>query len=123
MNHGIEVSRELFEARGEAALILEAAEEALDDVSLAIDPLAEVAIARAVLARRDDRLGAQPAHGAANGPAVVGLVGDELLEAVGLGEQRLDVSAVMVLPARDQEAARPAAAVDPRVDFRRATAA
>lgn len=122
MNHCIEVSREFFEARGEPALVLEAAEEAFDDVSLAIDPLAEVPIARAVLARRDDRLGAQPTHSAANGSAVVGFVGDELPEAAWLGEQRLDVSAVMVLAARDQEAARPAAAVDPRVDLRRATA-
>lgn len=122
MKHRIEVSRELFEARGDPALVLEAAEEALDDVSLAIGLLAEVAIARAVLARRDDRLGPQPTYAPANGSAVVGLVGDELPESTGLGEQRLDVSAVMILPARDQETARPAVAVDPRVDLRRASA-
>lgn len=122
MNHCIEVSRKLFEACCEPALILEATEEALDDISFAIDLLAKVPVARAAFARRNDRLGSQLAHGPANSPAVVSLVGDELLEATGLGEQWLDVSAVMILPARDQETARPAAAVDPRVDLGRASA-
>jgi len=98
MKHRIEISCEFLEARGEATKILEATKETLDDVTPAIDALAEVPISWAVLARRNDWLGAQLANGASNGSTVVGFVGDDLLEVAGPGEQRLGVSAVMVLP-------------------------
>ena len=115
MSCGEEVSGELVVSGGDATPVLEAAPEALDEVSGAVG-VAVIGDRRVAAAgRRDDDFGALCLDGGADGVAVIASVGDEPVEAA---SGRLDQTGAMVmsevLPGEmSRMRGRPAASVSP----------
>lgn len=122
MDHGEEVSGELFVAGGDAPKVFEFAEEALDEVSFAIEPLGEAELffsaalggnvgSRAlVLDLRPDAVG------------VVSLIGQDDDARGQSVEQPFSDRPVMGLSRRQTDPDREPLGVDDDVDLRRETA-
>ena len=99
--------------------LLQLVEEAVDEVALAVDRLVPAIFLLAIGAVRDVGNGALFADAGAHAVGVVALVGDHGRAGLEPSEQGLGARDVVVVAGRDQEADRPALAVDARVDFRR----
>jgi len=75
LDHGEEVGGELVVAGGDPAEVLQLGEEALDEVALAVEALAEAWLPAPVALRRDVGCGALFLDQLADAVGVIGLVG------------------------------------------------
>lgn len=106
-------------SRGDSSVVFEFVEEALDQVSLSIDPLAEREAGFSVALWRDDGPGAALIGKAADGISIIGSVGEEDRTFIKVVEQRQCFRAVMVLARRQVEADGPSFGIDDCMDFGR----
>ena len=103
--------------------MLQLGEEPLDQVSLALEPLAEARLPLAVALRRDVRRGTQVLDQLADAVGVVGLVRQHDSARVEMVEQRVGDLPVMCLACGQAEPDREALRVDDDVDLGREPAA
>ncbi len=108
---------------GDPAEVLEAAEHALDGVSVAIEIGREAVLPSPVGLGRDVRRGALALDLATDGVAVIALVTMQDFGGGDLVEQHICGGAIGDLAAGQQEVDRAAEAIGQRVDFRRPPAA
>ena len=116
MNSGEKISSEFVVARGDAPVVLDFVEEALDEIALAIEHEITIALHLAVGLWRDHWNDCPPIERVDQRIGVVSLVADEGAR-IGSFEQRLRASQIMVLPRRQHQAERIAQGIDERVDF------
>ena len=119
---GEEVLGVFLIARRDGAKVFDFVEEALDEVSLAVQGLVEMVRGYAVGLGRDVGPEPVPQRGFAQGVAVIGSVRQQNAVAVQRGEKVFDGGAVMALPGGQEKVDRIAAGVDQGVDLRRQTA-
>lgn len=101
----------------DASEVFEPAEEALDDVALAVGYGIVAVRMFAVGLRRDDDVAAALGEPFAQGPGVVGAVGDELAGSTGDGEQVARSVQVAGVARGEDEGERAAELVGQRVNF------
>ena len=107
---------EFVVARGDGAIVLDFVEEPLNKISLAIERVIAIALHLAVGFWRDHWSDCPLVECVDQRIGVVSLVADERTR-IGIFEQRLSASQVMVLPWRQHQAARIAQGIDESVDF------
>lgn len=118
MKHVEERSGELVVACGDGAVDLEMADQALDAVALAIDPLVPADCCLAVRARRDHGPHAGFAEAVADRIAVIALVGDQVAGPYfGERAERFELRAIGDLAAREVEDERAAGRITETVNF------
>ena len=118
VDHGHEVSVELFIACGNPSELLDPVEETLDEVAVLVPVPVVLALLDPVASRRDDWLGPEGADLVDEAVGVVALVRDHPLGAEAL-QQRRGLGDVGLLAGGEQPAHRVAQRVGGRVDFRR----
>ena len=123
MHDGEEVSGEFVVARGDAALVFDAAEVVFDFVPPSIEALGTIGLLGGVAATGDDGQSAFILDLLTHLLAVVGLVGGNGQWRSGSIEHVANGLTVVDLPARHRKVQRAALAVDDGMDFRGATAA
>ena len=119
MDHGEEVGSELVVAGGNAAEVLQLGEEALDQVALAIEPLAEARLPLAVALGRDVGRGTLLLDQLPDTVGVIGLVGQHNGARGEVVEQPVRNLAVMRLPGGQAEPDRQPLRIDDDVDLGR----
>src|SRR5439155_13680803 len=97
MHEAEEVSRGLFVARRDAALVLDSVHETLDQVPFFVQVLVVVSRLLAVALGRNDRLCSVRFNGLDEGVAVIALVGQDGLGLVAL-QKRLRLGDIRLLP-------------------------
>lgn len=112
------VLRESVVSGCDASELLELADGALDDVAPFIDGRVEVSRSAHARALRDDGPGADRLEMVEDGMGVIGLVGDDMVCSKA-GDERQGIGRVAGLAAGEEEADRPAEAVDRYVPFAR----
>ena len=107
---------EFIVARGDGTIVFDFVEEALDEIALAIEREIAIPLHLAVGFWRDHRSDGSLIECVYQRIGVVSLVADERTR-IGIFEQRLRASQVMVLPWRQHQVARITQGIDKRVDF------
>ena len=107
---------EFIVARGDGPIVLDFVEEPFDEISLAIERKIAIALHLTVGFWRDHWSDCPLIECVDQRIGVVGLVADERMR-IGIFEQRLCASQVMVLPWRQHQVARITQGIDERVDF------
>src|SRR5438874_3890775 len=121
MHEAEEVSRGLFVARRDAAVVLDSVHETLDQVPFFVQVLVVVSRLLAVALGRNDRLCSVRFNGLDEGVAVIALVGQDGLGLVAL-QKRLRLGDIRLLPGSQLEFHRQTEAVDSRMKLRGKTA-
>ena len=116
LNSGEEISGEFVVACSDATKMLEFVEEALDEVAFAVEDKVACPRCLAIGLGRDHRGDSALGEFVDQRIGVVSLVADERTR-IGIFEQRLRASQVMVLPLREHQAARITQGIDESVDF------
>jgi hypothetical protein len=119
LDHGEEVGGELVVASSDAAEVLQLREEALDQVALAVEALAEAGFSAPVALGRDVGRGALVLDQLADAIGVVGLIRQHDGSRDEMVEQRVGDLPVMHLPCRQAEPDREPLRVDDDVDLGR----
>jgi hypothetical protein len=119
LDHGEEVGGELVVAGSDAAEVLQLREEALDQVALAVEALAEAGFPAPVALGRDVGRGALVLDQLADAIGVVGLIRQHDGSRDEMVEQRVGDLPVMRLPCRQAEPDREPLRVDDDVDLGR----
>jgi hypothetical protein len=122
LEHGEEVGRVLFVARGEPSEVFDAIEEPFDAVARSVEHRAEAGFPAAMNHRRNVRRGTS-GDAAAQSIGIVSLVGEH--DGVGTqpAEQMFGNRTVTGLPRRQHELERQAVSVGQRMDLGRQAAA
>lgn len=123
LDHGEEVGGELVVAGSDASEVLKLGEEPLDQIALAVEPLAEAGFAAAVALRRDVGRGTLPLDQAADAVSVIGLVCQHDGMRAEMVEVRVGDLPVMRLSRCQAEPDREALRVDNDMDLGRESAA
>ena len=103
-------------ARGDGSIVLDFVEEALDEISFAIECKVTVAVLLAVGSWRDHWSDCPLVEHADKRIGVISLVAEERAW-IGIFEQRLRAGQVVILSRRQHQVDRIAQGVDERVDF------
>lgn len=119
MDHGEEVLGQLIVAGSDPAKVLQLGEEALDQVSLTIEPCAEVRLRSAIGLGRDIGERTLFTEGRADAIGIVGLVRQDDCSGTNMIKQIVSGLAVMALPCGQAQPDREALPIDDRVDFGR----
>ena len=122
LDHGEERRAELVVARGDASVIFEFVEEALDEVALLVEPGAEADRTFAIGLGRDVGPAAALADHRAQPVGVIGLVAEHHLALAHTVEQLGRCLDVVVVAGRDDQLDRQPVAIGQSMDFRSKTA-
>src|SRR5215210_7886000 len=123
LDHGEEVDGELFEARGEAAMLLEPAHDAFDDVALPVRAAVELWTRALIRPRRNHRANAALSQVAAHRGKAVALVARQgarpraPVPEPHAAQRGLDLPRLVRLPGGERRGQRDAAAVDHQVEL------
>ena len=119
MNHGKEVGGEFVVSSGDTAEVLQLGEEALDEVALAVETLAEARFPFPIGFGRNVGRGSLLLDQCADAVGIVSLVGQHDRVRAEMIEQRFSGLAIMRLTSGQTEPDREPLRIDDRVDFSR----